>query len=153
MHIELIDVTKDNWKIICELTPGKDSDKFVASNAYSIVQASYQNEFTVKGIACDGCIIGFTMFGYNEDFKGYELCRYMIDEKYQGKGYGKYALKVILDEMYTRYNCDEILLRVALTNDRGLHLYKNNGFLPTGKHVPFTQNGETVIEEIYKLTL
>ena len=58
----------------------------------------------------------------------------MIDEKEQGKGYGKAALALILDYIRTKPFGDSG--RVALTcnieNINAIKLYQKSGFSPTG---------------------
>lgn len=131
--IKLIDITPDNWETICCLHPGKEGSEFVAPNSFSIVQSVYENGWVIKGIAKDDLLVGFTMFGYSEELSAYELCRFMIDRHYQGMGYGKKALNVIIAEMFSRFGCHEIYLSTAPENSRGKHIYEQAGFISTGK--------------------
>lgn len=131
--IKLIDITEENWEKICCLNPGKDGRNFVASNAFSIAQSVYEHGWTIKGIQAGDTLIGFTMYGYSDELKAYELCRFMIDERYQGNGYGKKTLKIIVAEMLRRYHCNKIYLSTAPNNFRGKHIYENAGFVSTGE--------------------
>ena len=70
-------------------------------------------------------------FAKNENF--YELCRFMIDRKYQGQGYGKQALSLIIEEMKNRFNCNEIYLSTDPENVRAKHVYEKFGFVSTGE--------------------
>lgn len=58
-------------------------EEFVASNALSIVQSVYEDGWIIKAIEHEDKLIGFTMFGWNEQEEFYELCRIMIDRKVQ----------------------------------------------------------------------
>ena len=131
--IRLIDVTVDNWENICCLNPGREGREFVASNAFSIAQSSFETGWVIKGIQIDKKLIGFTMYGYSEELKAYELCRFMIDEKYQGNGFGKCALQTIISQMFQSYNCDKIYLSTTPDNIKGKHIYENAGFIQTGE--------------------
>lgn len=133
LKIELIDITSDNWINICCLNPGKEGKEFVASNSFSLAQSFYEKGWITKGIVKDNQLIGFTMFGYSEEMKAYELCRFMIDQKFQGLGYGKEALKVILKFMFNCFHCTEIFLSTAPNNNRGKHIYEKIGFVSTGE--------------------
>ncbi|WP_245863965.1 GNAT family N-acetyltransferase [Paenibacillus donghaensis] len=73
------------------------------------------------------------MYGLPEDSESYELCRFMIDRKFQGKGYGKQALSLIIEEMKNRFGCKEIHLSTGPENTRGKHIYENLGFVSTGE--------------------
>lgn len=145
--IELVDITSDNWENVCCLYPGKEGAEFVASNSFSIAQSVYEKGWIIKGIAKDNLLIGFTMFGYSEELSAYELCRFMIDRHYQGLGYGKEALQVIIYEMLQRFKCKELYLSTAPNNSRGKHIYEQAGFVPTGE----TCGEGDDIEDIYCL--
>lgn len=145
--IRLINITSDNWEQICFLRPGKEGSEFVASNAFSIAQSVYENGWVIKGIQADNTLIGFTMYGYSDELKAYELCRFMIDEQYQGKGCGKRALQIIITEMFSSFRCDKIYLSTAPNNYKGKHVYEKAGFCPTGE----TWGENDDIEEIYCL--
>ncbi len=57
----------------------------------------------------------------------------MIDEHYQGNGYGKCALQIIISEMFQSYKCDRIYLSTAPNNSKGKHIYEDVGFVKTGE--------------------
>ena len=144
--MRLIDITKDNWEDVIFLSTNETitvkgsgepyeakgmpslCEEFVASNALSIVQSVYENGWIIKAIEHDGELIGFTMFGWNEEEEFYELCRIMIDQKMQNKGYGTQAIQLILDEMKARFGCKEVYLSTDPENVRGKHVYEKIGF-------------------------
>lgn len=71
---------------------------------------------------------------YDYEIPEYDIWHMMIDEAYQGRGYGGLALDRVLDYIRTKPFGDSG--RVALTcrreNARALHLYKSRGFQETG---------------------
>lgn len=138
--MRLINVDKNNWKKVIFLTTDPEGkhflgEEYVASNAYSLLQAVYEEGWTVKAIEHEGVLIGFTMYGWSEEENFYELCRFMIDRRYQGKGYGKEALDVIVSEMKKEFSCNEIYLSTEPENVRAKHIYEKAGFVSTGKIV------------------
>lgn len=46
------------------------------------------------------------MYGYCYENNSYDICRFMIDHKYQEKGYGKVALGKVIKEMKKFYDCN-----------------------------------------------
>ena len=144
--MKLVDITKENWLDVIFLstnetitvkgsgepyeTKGMPSlcEEYVASNALSIVQSVYEDGWIIKAIEHDGELIGFTMFGWNEEEEFYELCRIMIDRTMQNKGYGTQAIQLILDEMKARFGCKEVYLSTYPENARGRHVYEKVGF-------------------------
>lgn len=75
--------------------------------------------------------IGFFMYGMNSEGYLY-LDRFMIDWKYQGRGYGKIALYLILDELHRQFkNVKTVCLSVCESNSRAIAFYKRAGFKMT----------------------
>ena len=144
--MQFVDITKDNWLDVVFLTTNETitvtgggepyeakrmpslCEEYVASNALSIVQSVYEDGWVIKAIEHEGELIGFTMFGFNEEEDFYELCRIMIDKPYQNKGYGTQAIKMVLDEMKARFGCKEVYLSTDPENVRGKHVYEKVGF-------------------------
>jgi diamine N-acetyltransferase len=89
--ITLKNITKNNFYYIIELNSGKDNE-YVASNSYTIIEAFFNKKIKyVKAIYLDNEPIGLIWFdpiNKNEMF----VHRFMIDKKYQGKGYGSIFL-------------------------------------------------------------
>ena len=161
--MQLVDITSENWEDVIFLTTnesvtvksGEESfeakgmpslcENHVASNALSIVQSVYEDGWIVKAIEHEGELIGFTMFGWCEEEGFYELCRFMIDIRYQNRGYGTQALRMILDEMKSRFGCKEIFLSTGPGNVRAKHVYEKVGF--RSEHRMLDD------EELYKIVL
>ena len=161
--MRLIDITKENWEDVIFLSTNETitvkgsgepyeakgmpslCEEFVASNALSIVQSVYENGWIIKAIEHDGELIGFTMFGWNEEEEFYELCRIMIDRTMQNKGYGTQAILLILEEMKARFGCKEVYLSTDPENVRGKHVYEKVGFRSEHKMLDD--------EELFKITL
>ena len=161
--MQLVDITSENWEDVIFLTTnesvtvksGEESfeakgmpslcENHVASNALSIVQSVYEDGWIVKAIEHEGELIGFTMFGWCEEEGFYELCRFMIDIRYQNRGYGTQALRMILDEMKSRFGCKEIYLSTGPNNVRAKHVYEKVGFR--------SEHRMLEDEELYKIVL
>lgn len=136
--ITLKDVNKQNWIDIVRLSSAEDQrnrvfEKTIASNCLSLAQASIEENWTVKAIYLNDRPIGFTMYGYSDELSGYEICRIMIDYKFQGNGYGKQALLLVIKEMVNQFHCDEIFITFVPENEIAKQLYLSVGFKDTGK--------------------
>ncbi len=108
--------------------------RWVTSNAFSLLQAAYDPAWTCRLILSDGKPVGFAFFGLWEERGNVPLlCRYMIDVDCQGRGLGAQALPLVLDEMYALYGRGEIYLTVEPENTRAVRLYERSGFRPTGE--------------------
>ncbi len=113
LHLEKIDYL--NWHDIEELRVTKEQKGYLDSNVGSLALAYVIREagFHVFpfGIYKGEKPIGFVMIGYdipldveddlNEKYwftrDSYFIWRFMIDKRFQGKGYGKQALELVLD--------------------------------------------------------
>lgn len=85
------------------------------------------------------------MYGYCEQHHFFEICRLMIDHKYQGNGYGKMALLQVIEEMRTGADCHKIFLSFESKNLVAKQLYESIGFEDAGRMI----EGEC----LYKLLL
>ena len=134
--MKLIEITKENYVQVALLTTNEDLkptvlERYVTSNAFSMAQSKYSDKWITKAVEHDGNIIGFVMYGPT-DLDGesvFQLCRFMIDVRVQGKGYGKQALHAILDEMKRLDGCTEVYLSVEPDNKRAIHIYESAGFV------------------------
>jgi diamine N-acetyltransferase len=137
--IRLIDISEENWLEVIFLSTCKGMpaicEEFIASNALSLVQAQFEKTWTTKAIEKEGKIIGFTMYGYSKKQGYYELCRIMIDYKFQGNGYGTEAMQLVIAEMKKIEDCNGIYLSTDSENIKGKNLYEKLGFINTGDYI------------------
>jgi diamine N-acetyltransferase len=136
--ITLKEINKENWFDVIKLYSAEDMknkifESNIASNCFSLAQASIDKNWITKAIYHGELLVGFTMYGYSEELSGYELCRIMIHYNQQGKGYGKKALLLILEEMTKLYQCEEILITFLPDNSKAKNLYESIGFKDTGR--------------------
>lgn len=139
---------KNVWDLL-ELKVSDDQKSFVAANDISIIEAytaitgnGYAFPF---GIYDNETSVGFLMIGFDSDdywedapeiAKGnYNLWRLMIDKDFQGKGYGREAVKLALDFIHT-WPCGEAKycwLSYEPENRVAAALYSSFGFEETGE--------------------
>jgi diamine N-acetyltransferase len=123
-------ITKENWLKAISLRVREDQVKFVASNAVSLAQLNFLENFHAKGIYSDDEMIGFTLYGIDEDDHEYWIYRMMIDQKHQGKGYGKQAIQLVIDDIRNRKEDvhQTITLSYEPTNQHAKRVYEKMGF-------------------------
>ena len=141
VKIFLKPVNASNWKacIALELTPSQE--KFIPSNLYSIAEAQFGDEFEGHwdlhpfGIYDGETPVGFLMYAYNFSHPTQQafIQRLMVDEKYQGKGYGRLGMEKMLEI----FRADERIKAVGISyepeNDAARKLYASLGFIETGR--------------------
>jgi diamine N-acetyltransferase len=132
--IQLAAINENNFHECIELKVGEGQKNFVAENTYSLAQAwLHQDVARPFAIYSDDTMVGFVMLAYDEAERECGIWRFMIDAKYQNKGYGKEAMKVILDYIKENPVFDEIDLSYEPENIVADKLYRGFGFLPTGE--------------------
>lgn len=140
MNIYLKEIDESNWERCISLTTNKEGkhfivEEFVASNAVSLAQSKAEKGWLPKAIYAEDTMVGFAMYGYCYEENFYEICRLMIDHKYQGKGYGRAGLLKVIEEMKKVKDCNEIFISFEPENQIGKKLYESVGFKDTGKTV------------------
>lgn len=128
LHLKTI--TKDNWLKAISLSVREDQKNFVASNVFSLAQLNFLENFHAKGIYQDDEMVGFTLYGIDEDDHEYWIYRMMIDQKYQGKGYGKEAVKIVIEDIRNmkEERHQTITLSYEPTNEHAKRIYEKMGF-------------------------
>lgn len=135
MAVTLKCITEDNFLDAFHLKLRKDQEEFVSHPIRSLAQAYvYRNQCQPFGIYQDEEMVGYVMVIYDYDVPEYDIWHMMIDAAQQGRGYGKEALKRVLEYIATKpFGASN---RVALTcnkqNIPGLTLYRSLGFEATG---------------------
>jgi diamine N-acetyltransferase len=134
MMVELRRINKDNYNECLNLKVAEGQKSFVASNVYSLAQAwvCYKTAYPFA-IYADDIMVGFVMMGFYEEKQIYTIWRFMIDTRYQKKGYGKNALQLSIDYLRKEFNVNEIFLSVEPNNIVAEKLYDSLGFKRTGE--------------------
>ena len=147
MRIELRELSEDNRKQCFSLKVASGQMQYIASNEASWKTAEENGKVARPfAIYCDGKMVGFTMFAFDEEYEDpedrYWLWRFMIDESLQGKGYGTAALREII-QYFREHGANNIRLSTKETNTRALSLYRKAGFRDTGE-----MNGEEIVLQL-----
>ena len=149
--VSLRDVNFANWRDCYALDSG-DGVKFVASNAYSMLEAIYDPTQTMRGIYADETPVGFILFGspmIPDDFELPEEAQYlrdildnptqhiivmrlMVDKQHQRKGYGRQAMQQLIDAIRLIGHHKSIFISFVPENIGAQTLYELLGFKDTG---------------------
>lgn len=131
--ISLQRITKDNWEECIALKPKEEQQGNIAPNVYSIAEAQFLNGFSSKAIYHEETMIGYTLYGVDPDDKNYWMYRFMIDERYQGKGFGLVAVCKVIEEIRnSKDRTDLLILGYRPENERAKRLYSKAGFIEEG---------------------
>ena len=133
--VELKAITEDNFldAFHLRLTPGQED--FVSPPIRSLAQAYvYRNQCQPFGICAEGKMVGYVIVIYDYDAPEYDIWHMMIDEKLQGRGYGRESLDQVIDYIRTKPfgDADRVALTCNKRNVIARKLYESKGFSSTG---------------------
>lgn len=133
--IQLIDIHEKNFVQARALRVSEEQSGFLDS-AVGILARGYvyrDCRARVFGIAEDGTLIGLALVkDLDEEPACYDLQQFMIDRRFQGRGCGEEALRLLLSELRAerKYGCVEVC--VKRVDAAALRLYEKLGFTDTG---------------------
>ena len=148
MSITLQPVTAGNWRALIKLKVREDQAGFVASNLYSIaeVQFGFEEEghwdFYPFGAYAGDEPVGFLMYCFNFNHSRFQafITRLMVDEKFQGKGYGREIMKQAMDVFRAKEQIKNVGISYEPHNEVARKLYASLGFIEPGE----IMDGETL---------
>ena len=130
--VTLREITKETVRSIIDLKVAPEQEDFVAPNSVSIAQAHFDDKAWFRAIYADETPVGFVMLFDDSEKPFYYLWRYMIDAKYQGRGYGRLALNLLIDYVKTRPGAKELLVTYVPGEGSPEKFYEKLGFVNTG---------------------
>ena len=146
VHFKNID-NSNGYKVRnIKLKPGQE--KFIETVDECLKEADTYREWHPIAIYNDTEIIGFAMYGSFGLNKDTWIDRIMIDEKYQGKGYGEIAMMKLINIVSKEFEVNVIYLSISDENKTAYSLYKSIGFEFMNERDP--NNGELLFKYTIK---
>ena len=133
--LRLVEIDRYNYLSVLDLSVSSEQKSLVASNQYSLAQAYVQPECVPLALYAENKPIGFAMYSLDENDHQYWIYRLMIDQRYQGVGYGREAMKLLIERI--RELMDDEHKRIYISfepeNEIAKSLYESLGFVPDGR--------------------
>jgi diamine N-acetyltransferase len=150
MTISLVEVTLDNWEDVIDLDVREEQAELVGSNVRSLAEASVRQGSLVRGISSGERIVGFVM-AVRETTDGlYHVHRLMVDARYQGAGFGRAGLLLIIETIRRQPDYQPpVMIEFIAGNTRAEALYVRVGFRDTGVRIPDPKG--RYVEKLYEL--
>jgi diamine N-acetyltransferase len=135
VSVRLVEVTADTVRAVATLKVSPEQEKFVAPNALSIAEAYFTKEHWFRAIAAGDELVGFVMLYTKVEDQAVFIWRFMIDDRFQGRGYGAAALSAVVNEVKAWPGLTA--LRLSFVDQPGgpEAFYAANGFRRTGRVV------------------
>lgn len=154
MTVSLRAITRENWYQCTQLQLRPDQQNFVSPVAFSLAQSKFEPERVPLAIYDDDTLVGFVMYNDQPLRDGsYRISRVLIDQQYQGRGYGRQAVLQVIERMRHLSQCKEILIEYSPENTVAAHLYTDLGFETLRKTEYGVVNGKTDYDMLARLQL
>ncbi len=135
MEIKLRAIDRSSWEECCDLEVEEGQKNFVASNTYSLAQAAYEPDTYPMGIYLGDKMAGFIMWDFDSNICVWEMCRLMVDKKYQRQGVGEAAVRELLRLVTAKLGHIMFYTSAEAANEAAISLYEKIGFKKNGRIV------------------
>ncbi len=140
-NVTLRDITQEDWRDALRLTVHPDQQRFISEYTPIVALALAKAYVRLGGatwspyvIYAGSTMVGFVALAFEPDTSDqYWVFHFFIDQRYQGRGYGKVALQHFIERVKQDHpHCQTLQLVVHPENHRAQRLYTSEGFRPTG---------------------
>lgn len=140
--IRLVDIDPDNWRL--GLKVAESQKTYVANSPVMLARAYAYRDLRSRAFVIydDETPVGMGLYYDCPELDSYDFSQIFIDERYQGRGYGKVATKLVLDAMKEDGKYRKAVLCYIEGNDAAKKLYEQFGF------VEIDRDGDEIIMEL-----
>jgi diamine N-acetyltransferase len=129
--VALVPVTRENVAAVCDLAVRDDQRGLVAPAAKTVAEAKcYEPGAFLRAITADGEPVGVVWVQTDEPVP--YLVRFMVDARRQGRGIGRAAVALVIDEMRAAGH-RELELSYVPAEGGAERFWLGCGFEPTGR--------------------
>ncbi|WP_314050019.1 GNAT family N-acetyltransferase [Abiotrophia defectiva] len=137
MSVTLRDITGDNYFQVLDLkiSPEQEAAKFVAPVVRSLADAWYYREEGItypKAIYAKEDLVGFIMYDLDPESQQVFIWRFLIDQRYQGKGYGRQTIETVLAMAKEQAQMTKVVADYVDGNEPMKKILLDLGFEETG---------------------
>lgn len=131
--IHLVDIDPGNWRL--GLKVAENQKAYVSDSAGILARAyAYREQRSRAFVIYHGELpVGMGLYYDCPDLGGYDLSQLFIDARYQGRGYGKAATKLVLDALKADGKYGKAFLCYIQGNEAAKRLYSRFGFVETDR--------------------
>ena len=140
--IRLEEVNEENWRLPLKVADAQKN--YVPSPAMILARAyAYRKSRSVAYVIYSGeTPVGMVMYHDCSSLNAYIFSELFIDERYQGRGYGRAAVESVLDRMRSDGRYRKVCLCYIEGNTAARALYQSFGFVETDR------DGDEIIMEM-----
>lgn len=133
--INFREITKENFDNIINMEVNDSQKGFMENNLISLAECYFEKHFIAKAIYDNELPVGFILYYLEKkEEDSIFLHRFMIDKKYQGKGYGKKSIEAMVKLFKEEFpTITYVELMHYPDNKIGETLYEKTSFKETGE--------------------
>ena len=137
MTITFREITSDNYSQVLNLkiSPEQEAAKFVSPVVRSLADAWFYREEGItypKAIYADEDLVGFIMYELDTEEQQVFIWRFLIDQRYQGKGYGRQTIEAVLAMAKEQAQITKVVADYVDGNEPMKKILLDLGFEETG---------------------
>ena len=131
------EITSDNYSQVLNLkiTPEQEVAKFVSPVVRSLADAWFYREEGItypKAIYAKDDLVGFIMYDLDPEAQQVFIWRFLIDQRYQGKGYGRQTIETVLAMAKEQAQMTKVVADYVDGNEPMKKILLDLGFEETG---------------------
>ncbi|MER2172821.1 MAG: GNAT family N-acetyltransferase [Psychrobacillus psychrodurans] len=128
--MELRKINEDNYQECLNLHITDTNVDFVDTVAWSLAEAwVFYDDSRPFAIYADNVMVGYVLMYVGENNP--QIINFMIDSRYQKRGYGSAAARLCIEYLWKKYNASRISLPVNQENKTAQKFWSNIGFEKT----------------------
>lgn len=127
--IHLVDIDNETGRTDLEVT--EEQRDYVCSSLVMLGRAWLHRRLRprVFNVYDDETAVGMGMYLDDPEKNAYDFCQLFIDKRYQGKGYGKAAVGLVLEAMKDEGKYQKVSMCYVEGNDASRKLFEQFGFV------------------------
>lgn len=133
--LKIAEITENNFYNIIKLSIKPEQEPFVAPVTKSLAECwLYRNAGDVfpYALEVDDEVVGFILFDIDAEEKCFMIWRLMIDQKFQGKGYGQQAISQAIEKARSEAIVDHVIADFVVGNQAMHSILTKLGFKESG---------------------
>jgi GNAT superfamily N-acetyltransferase len=131
--VTLCEINSDNVRAVTRLSVEPHQRAFVAPNAVSLAQYAFTPEAWTRAVYAGETPIGYVLLAHDEgDAYPDYLWRFMIDRRYQGMGFGKAAMNLVVEHVRSPPGATGLATSYVPLAGGPEDFYHRLGFVDTG---------------------
>lgn len=138
--VTLREITRETVRAVCAVEVAPAQRRFVAPTAVSIAEAHFAPEAWFRAIYAGEEPAGFVMLSVKPEVPEYFLWRFLVGERFQGRGIGSAALRLVLEQARA-FGAHELFTSYVPGEGSPGPFYEKHGFAPDGR----VDDGEIVL--------